>query len=135
MNKNIFCIFVLSLVLLFYAYCPADDSCLTCHGDSARMNDLGFPQFTVTAEDARAQTRMPASCSDCHLGDPQGKTANESHKNLLTVKAVKNKTWEPVSRSAMSTEDLALWQYIEPRGENRATELSPKLLYRNKPRD
>ncbi|MDH4231608.1 MAG: cytochrome c3 family protein, partial [Nitrospirota bacterium] len=28
-----------------------------------------------------------------------------------------------------------LWQYIEPRGENRATELSPKLLYRNKPRD
>jgi len=42
----------------------ASDSCLECHGNAAKMKELGFPQFTMTHEEVAKQTGMPATCTN-----------------------------------------------------------------------
>jgi hypothetical protein len=70
---------------------------------------------------------MPASCADCHLGNPESPDKEAAHKGLLTVLAVKDRTWEGVRRGAMASDDLTLWKSLEPRGSNRADALLPKV--------
>ncbi|MDD2582522.1 MAG: cytochrome C, partial [Desulfuromonadaceae bacterium] len=62
-------IFVLiGLLLATTRFAGASDSCLTCHSDAKRMSSLGAVALTVTGEEVEKQSRMPAGCSDCHLG-------------------------------------------------------------------
>ena len=60
---------------------PQDvNSCLECHGNAAKMKEMGFSQFAVTQQEVEKQTKMPASCTGCHLGNPKDATRTERIK-------------------------------------------------------
>ncbi len=83
-----------ALVLLAAAPAWAVDGgsgCLGCHGDRQRMQELGYPHFTVTQEEVAAQTGMPASCEECHLGNPRATTTAAAHKGLARLQVVRKK--------------------------------------------
>jgi len=69
----------------------ASDSCIDCHGNRQQMESLGYGHFTVTSQEVEAQTRMPASCSECHLGDPAGKEKDKAHKGMARLLVVAKK--------------------------------------------
>ncbi|HEX9020415.1 MAG TPA: hypothetical protein VF903_04055, partial [Nitrospirota bacterium] len=126
------------LAVLFVVSCAgiayADDSCIDCHGSEARMKDLGSPQFFVTVAEVRAQTGMPASCADCHLGDSKAQAKEAAHAGLLLLRAV-GKKWETPSRQEMNGQDRREWPYLAPRGGSRASQLGPKRLIDGAVRD
>jgi hypothetical protein len=70
------------------------DSCLDCHGDLQQMAALGYPGFAVTAEEARAQTGMPARCDQCHLGDRGEKDRAAAHRGMAKLLVVSTKGLE-----------------------------------------
>ncbi len=81
------------------AVAGASDSCNDCHGSRQRMESLGYGSFTVTRQETEAQTRMPATCSQCHLGNPEGKDKNTAHKGMARLLVVSKRGFS-VSTSA-----------------------------------
>ncbi|NVN93419.1 MAG: cytochrome C [Desulfuromonadales bacterium] len=75
----------------------ASDSCSECHGNRQRMESLGSGPFTVTGQDVEAQTRMPAGCSECHLGDPTAKEEEKAHKGMVRLLVVSKKGFAAVT--------------------------------------
>jgi hypothetical protein len=69
----------------------AADSCIDCHGNPQQMESLGYGPFTVTSREVEAQTRMPAGCSECHLGNPNEKGKVEAHKGMARLLVVAKK--------------------------------------------
>jgi hypothetical protein len=63
----------------------ASDSCVECHGDRLKMEALGSGGFTVTPEETLAQTHMPASCDQCHLGHPDQKERGAAHQGMARL--------------------------------------------------
>ena len=120
---------LLMLVMLNAGHASAEEGCKHCHENSGKMTEAGYPQFALTATEVQAQTHMPASCSDCHLGNPGAAAKEEAHGGLLMLRALRQKTWAATFRSAMAPEDVKDWPNLEPRGDNRATQLMPKRLY------
>ncbi len=122
-------IYVVGIILFAFPYCAsAAQGCIQCHSDLPKMLSLGYAQLTVTTHEIAAQTRMPASCTDCHLGNPETLDKDRAHEGLLTVLAIKDRTWEVVRRSMMKTVELNLWPMLVPRGVNRADALLPKII-------
>lgn len=131
---------LLFLIGIFFLVSPAygvQQSCVVCHGDPAKMAALGSSHFTMTVSDVQAQIKMPAQCTECHMGNPAATDKDRAHEGLLTVRAIRDRTWEAVSRSMMKSPELDLWRTLEPRGANRADALLPKLasdsVLRNNP--
>jgi hypothetical protein len=88
------CRFLSALFLFFMAIMPGDvhaDSCLDCHGNAAKMKALGYPHFTVTGKDTELQTGMPATCSQCHLGNPASGDKELAHQGLGRLMLVRKK--------------------------------------------
>jgi len=127
MSKPGMSLLIIFALLIFGVYGYAEDSCIDCHSNPGKMKELGYPQFILTSEDVRAQSRMPASCVSCHMGNPLAVTKEEAHIGLLTVTAV-GAEWNATARNKMDPEELKDWPVLQPRGENRATQLSPKRL-------
>ncbi len=100
------------------------NSCLECHSNSAKMKDMGFPQFTVSGEEVQKQTKMPASCADCHLGDPSDPTKEGAHKGLLRLYYVKSKGLQAVTRDKL---ERFKPESLEPRGRDPMIELLPLI--------
>ncbi len=69
----------------------ASDSCNNCHGNRQRMDALGYGHFTVTSRETEAQTRMPATCSECHLGNPDAQEKEGAHRGMVRLLAVGKK--------------------------------------------
>lgn len=91
---------LLSILLAGAASTAASaDSCNECHGNHQLMESLGFGHFTVTSQEIAAQTHMPASCSECHLGDPAAKQKDKAHKGIARLIVVAKKGFT-VSSSA-----------------------------------
>ena len=67
------------------------DSCLDCHASATRMAELGYPHFTVTREEAEAQSGMPAGCSDCHLGNRLESDREKAHQGMGRLLLVRKK--------------------------------------------
>ena len=67
------------------------DSCTACHGNEKTMQRLGAPGFAVDPKAVAAQTRMPAACADCHLGNPAAAEKGEAHRGLARLLAVRKK--------------------------------------------
>lgn len=88
-------LFGLSLLLMSYALPAAaaatGNSCLVCHENRQKMKELGFPHFVVTQQEVQAQTRMPADCNQCHLGNPEAGSREEAHKGLARLQLVRKK--------------------------------------------
>jgi molybdenum cofactor biosynthesis enzyme MoaA len=49
---------LLALVLTRAADRRSNEGCLFCHENGARMEEMGYPQFTVTAEEVERESRM-----------------------------------------------------------------------------
>lgn len=113
----------------------AADGCSDCHGDEAKMRSLGFPKFTVTDREVLSQSRMDAACSDCHLGNPGAGEKDAGHKGLLTLRVIKQKTWEAITRDRMDAADRTDWPDLVPRGEKRFSQLLPKRVENGKVRE
>ncbi|OHB25344.1 MAG: cytochrome C [Desulfuromonadaceae bacterium GWB2_53_15] len=84
-------IIVCILALVSAITAEASDSCNKCHGSRQRMESLGYGSFAVTSQEVEAQTRMPATCSECHLGNPDGKDKDSAHKGLARLLVVSKK--------------------------------------------
>jgi hypothetical protein len=69
----------------------ASDSCNDCHGNRQKMEALGYGSFAVTSQETEAQTRMPATCSECHLGNQNKKDKDNAHKGMVRLLVVSKK--------------------------------------------
>ncbi|MDA8162745.1 MAG: cytochrome c3 family protein [Desulfobacteraceae bacterium] len=99
------------------------NSCLGCHADTSKMKGFGYPQFTITNEETQKQTKMPASCTDCHLGNPADPTKEGAHKGMLRPYYVlRSGGLQAVTRDKLERYKP---ESMEPRGENPLTELLP----------
>jgi hypothetical protein len=67
------------------------NSCLACHASAAKMNELGYPHFTVTPEEVRQQSGMPAGCTDCHLGNAAESDRLKAHQGMGRLQLVRKK--------------------------------------------
>jgi hypothetical protein len=105
------------------------NGCLLCHGDAAAMKQLGFPQFTITREEAKAQTGMPATCPDCHLGNPSAVEKAEAHKGLLRLLSVKSERLETAARDRL---DPYRPLSLDPKEGNLLKVLPSNLLFHDK---
>jgi len=105
------------------------NGCLLCHGDAARMTRLGFPRFTITQEETKAQTGMPASCPDCHLGNPSAAETAKAHEGLLRLLPVKSGKLEATTRDRL---DPYRPPSLEPREGNLLAALPSNLLFHDK---
>ncbi len=128
MNIRQLSFFIGILFFIAPAY-AAQQSCVGCHGDPQKMVSLGYSHYTMAVSEVQAQTKMTAQCTDCHLGNPSALDKEQAHEGLLTVRAIKDRTWEGVARGMMKGPELDFWRMLEPRGENRADALLPKLSY------
>lgn len=75
----------------------ASDSCIECHGNRQRMESLGYGPFTVTSQETEAQTHMPATCSECHLGKPGAKEKDKAHKGMARLLVVSKKGFAAIT--------------------------------------
>lgn len=75
----------------------ASDSCIECHGNRQRMESLGYGPFTVTSQEVEVQTRMPATCSECHLGNPGAKEKDKAHKGMARLLVVSKKGFTAIT--------------------------------------
>jgi nitrate/TMAO reductase-like tetraheme cytochrome c subunit len=67
------------------------DSCISCHADTVKMRNLGYPHFAVTAEEVHRQSGMTADCSDCHLGNPGETDRDKAHQGMGRLLIVRKK--------------------------------------------
>lgn len=89
-NKKTIFIFLASLLILIFLfsgyryYGASGAGCIACHGNAQKMKALGYPQFYVTQELARQETKHSrVKCQDCHLGDGRTKELQQAHKGML----------------------------------------------------
>jgi hypothetical protein len=85
---------IFALIVLMYATVALADtsgSCVSCHSDAVRMSALGAASLTITAAEVEQQSRMPAGCSDCHLGDPAASGKDPAHAGLARMLVVRSK--------------------------------------------
>jgi len=110
------------------------NTCIQCHGDRTAMTALGYQEFFMPDSLVREQTKMPAVCSDCHLGNPDEPSQNSAHQGLLSLKIADAK-FTVLSREDMKPADRESWSRLTPAGDNRATQLLPKKIVDGRVRD
>lgn len=86
---RIICLTIGSVVFAISA--EAADSCIGCHGDRLKMESLGYGGFVVTRQEVAAQTRMPATCNECHLGNPDAAEKDAAHNGMVRLLVVAKK--------------------------------------------
>ncbi len=121
-------IFIMLAALFTTGEAGAQDSCAWCHSDAARMKESGFPQFTFTLEQVQKETKMPATCMDCHLGNPLDKTMEGAHQGLLSLYVVKSNL-QAVRRDGLKEFKPDL---LTPSGKNTMVALLPKTARNGK---
>jgi len=84
----------LALVLLFlyfYSGYQSSDKCVACHADKAKMASLGYPQFVMTRDQVRKESRHPnTECRDCHLGNGLSNDPAKAHQGMLKLIVLDN---------------------------------------------
>jgi hypothetical protein len=90
-------ILLITLLASLTGIASAADSCIECHGDRAKMEALGGGGFTVTPGETAAQTHMPASCDQCHLGNPAEKERSAAHRGMARLLVVSKKGLTPMT--------------------------------------
>lgn len=82
---------VFALTFMAVTSVEAADSCSDCHGNRRTMESMGYGHFFMTRQEVEAQTRMPATCSECHLGNPAEKDKEGAHKGMARLLVVSKK--------------------------------------------
>ena len=78
-------------LLLTAQFSDAADNCRSCHENRQTMETSGYGHFTVTQKEVETQSRMPATCSGCHLGDPAAASKEKAHKGLARLLVTRKK--------------------------------------------
>ncbi|RLG58210.1 MAG: hypothetical protein DRN88_01300 [Candidatus Hydrothermarchaeota archaeon] len=125
------------LVSIFLSPVLAEESCVFCHGNYTKMQELGFPQFHVTNQDVWNQSGMfrlgigGPRCYDCHLGDKDNFTVKGSHKGVLKLLVISMDRLLPVDRHkvlpSLIPQQKRIPSMLLPRGKNIKT-----LLYHDR---
>lgn len=82
---------LLMMSAIFSANGYAADSCRDCHENSRKMASLGYAAFAVTQKEVEAESRMPAGCSECHLGNPEASDRDAAHQGMARLLVVRKK--------------------------------------------
>lgn len=102
------------------AFAAIASSCINCHGNAARMQELGAEGMYLDPAQVAAEVGMQGkpACTDCHLGDAAAPDKASAHRGMLTpfvIAAGKQLKGEALSRSAAG----ALTPLV-PQGEGMA---------------
>ena len=115
-------IFTLSSVTAF-AY-DENSSCVTCHGDEAKMQSLGYPQLYLDPAKVDEEVNMGGiSCVSCHLGDNTQTDKDKAHKDMprpFYAAIGKNHKYQAIGR------EITNYDPIQPKGNNRTKVLLRK---------
>jgi len=126
---------LLIFLITFVSPSPSSaDSCLDCHANRTKISEMGWPQLFITGDMVRDQSHMPASCTDCHLGNADASEKKEAHSGLLAARLVSPK-FDVTARSDIKPDNLSSRDGLKPRGENRATRLLPKKVIEGRLRE
>ena len=110
---------VLAFIILYTGY-QSSDKCVNCHADKARMTAFGYPQFMMTAEQVRKESRHPnTECRDCHLGNGLSNDPLKAHNGLLKLIVLDN------NLDIMPRKDHV--RQLLPSGEDRQRRMLPRL--------
>jgi len=90
-------IFLLLTAVILPGTGAAGESCQDCHGNFQLMNSLGRQDIAFSANEIQSQTRMDATCSQCHLGRPAEKEKTLAHTGILRPLVVSKKGLLPIS--------------------------------------
>ena len=137
----------LLLAFLSCAFLPAlaaadstPNSCRDCH-ENAQKIGADYLHFVVTQQEVERQTGMPASCPDCHLGNPAMKEKDPAHQGMGRLLLVKKKGLkaEPADRKlpleVVGNPMLRLKYQVEKDGKRGVDPSVGLLLYQDKRRD
>jgi len=61
------------------------------------MESLGYGHFFMTPKEVEAQTHMPATCTECHLGNPAENAKDAAHKGMARLLVISQKGLTPVA--------------------------------------
>ncbi len=104
----------------FYTGYQSSDQCVKCHADKERMTKLGYPQFTMTAEQVQKEARHPnTECRDCHLGNGLSGEPDRAHKGMLRLIVLDN-NFEVMPRKGHI-------ERLLPSGDDRQRNMLPRL--------
>ncbi len=136
------------LFFLFNAFMPmsvfgndSPNSCRDCHGNAQKMGESGYPHFAVTQKEVERQTGMPATCPDCHLGNPALKKREEAHQGMGRLMLVRKKglTAETAERKLpleVGGNPMQRLKYLVGKDGRKVVDSSVNmLLYQDKRRD
>ena len=107
-----------ALLLVLSATAQAD-SCVDCHSNREKMEQLGYPQFYFPLEEVQKQTGMPATCVDCHLGNSSTADMEEAHRGVLSVLVIGKKGLLPMKNRSEVLPSL------QPKGKSPASLIKP----------
>ncbi|KAB0663408.1 cytochrome C [Oryzomonas japonica] len=82
----VFCFFFVTATAV-----QAANSCRDCHENRIKMEALGYGHFSVTQQEVEEQSHMPATCNECHLGNPAESDGNAAHKGMARLLVVSKK--------------------------------------------
>ena len=138
-------LFIFLVLLLLNMTVPAGASpvngCVECHSNAETMSKLGYPHFTVTEEEVRRQSGMPASCPECHQGNPGTNNRDEAHREMGRLLLVQKKglVAKPVERKSslsFSVNPAIRIRYeIMTGGRSRPDPLVSAILYQDRRAD
>src|SRR5450631_436865 len=90
-------VILLSVSAISNGISAAGESCQECHGNFQLMSSLGRRDIVFSANEIQSQTRMDATCSQCHLGRPAEKEKSAAHKGILRPLVVSKKGFMPLT--------------------------------------
>jgi hypothetical protein len=108
-------------------YMDSSETCISCHGDRKKMEELGYPQFYMTEEEVKKETgHKYAKCRDCHLGNGRAKEPEKAHKGMLRPLFV-SEAGEVIERKRLFSKKEQDLNRLLPKGDNRLFEMLPKI--------
>lgn len=125
-GKKFVLLFMLQAVLVisfagYHAWSRSSAECVRCHADREKMKGLRHPEFYVTQQTVRDQSRhLFVECVDCHLGNGRAKDKDEAHADMLRMLIVGQ------DGSLLKREDSYPYG-LDPRGDDKITSLLPKI--------
>lgn len=103
----------------------ADSSCVKCHGDLAKMEELEAAAMYLDPAQVDQEVNMGGAptCVDCHMGNPQAVEKDLAHDGMLGpfLMAVGKK----VKGQAVERSDIGLTP-LEPKGKKQFASMIPK---------
>jgi hypothetical protein len=92
-------------------------SCISCHGNKAEMEKLGYPQLYLDPVEVEKEVNMgEVACEDCHMGNPAEMTAEKAHEGMprpFYAAAGKTLKYQAVGR------EVTNYDPIQPKGKER----------------